>query len=136
MPNKIFKDMSVKVDNSTGTLTDITAFLSSASLRAVQDIIEDTGLADEERSYLYGLAGASIPLAGMVNVTTDGVFGHLIGNRTTATKTIQYVAYTGRVYRGEALVTAVEYSGSVNSLETFSSEATFDGVMIRTSVAI
>lgn len=136
MANKIFKDITVKVDNSTGTLTDITAYLSSASLRAVQDIIEDTGLSDEERSYLFGLAGASIPLAGMVNTTTDGVFGPLIGNRTTATKTIQYGAYSGRVYRGEALVTAVEYSGSINSLETFSSEATFDGAITRTSVAL
>jgi len=85
---------------------------------------------------LFDLAGASIPRAGMVNTTTDGVFGHLIGNRTTATKTIQFAAYSGRVYRGEALVTAVEYSGSVNSLETFSSEATFDGVLTRTSVAL
>jgi hypothetical protein len=136
MANKIFKDITVKVDNSTGSLTDITAYLSSASLRAVQDIIEDTSLADEERSYLFGLAGASIPLAGMVNTTTDGVFGHLVGNRTTATKTIQYTAYANRVYRGEALVTAVEYSGSVNSLETFSSEATFDGAITRTSVAL
>jgi len=136
MANKIFKDMTIKVDNSTGTLTDITTYLSSASLRSVQDIIEDTSLADEERSYLFGLAGASIPLAGMVNTTTDGVFGHLIGNRTTVTKTIQFAAYSGRVYRGEALVTAVEYSGSVNSLETFSSEATFDGAITRTSVAL
>lgn len=136
MPNKIFKDITVKVDNSTGSLTDITTYLSSASLRAVQDAIEDTGLSDEERSYLFGLAGASIPLAGMVNTTTDAIFGPLIGNRTTATKTIQYAAYSGRVYRGEALVTAVEYSGSINSLETFSSEATFDGVLTRTSVAL
>ena len=136
MANKIYKDMVIKVDNSTGTLTDITSYLSSASLRAVQDTIEDTSLGDEERSYLFGLAGASIPLSGMVNTTTDGVFGHLIGNRTTATKTIQYTAYSGRVYRGEALVTSVEYSGSVNSLETFSSEAVFDGVLTRTSVAL
>lgn len=136
MANKIYKDMVVKVDNSTGTLTDITNFLSSASLRSVQDTIEDTGMGDEERSYLFGLAGASIPLAGMVNTTTDGIFGPLIGNRTTATKTIQYTAYSGRVYRGEFLVTSVEYSGSTNSLETFSAEATLDGVITRTSVAL
>ena len=136
MANKIYKDMTIKVDNPAGTLTDITSFLSSASLRAVQDTIEDTSMADEERSYLFGLAGASIPLAGMVNTTTDSVFGPLIGNRTTATTTIQYAAYSGRVYRGEALITSVEYSGSFNSLQTFSSEATFDGVLTRTSVAL
>jgi len=140
MANKIYKDMTIKVDapNTTGVLAlvDITSYLSSASLRAVQDTIEDTSMGDEERSHLFGLAGASIPLAGMVNTTTDNAFGPLIGNRTTATRTIQYAAYSGRVYRGEALITSVEYSGSVNSLQTFSSEATFDGVLTRTSVAL
>lgn len=136
MTNKIYKDMTIKMDSSTGVLKDITAYLSSASIRAVQDTIEDTGMGDEERSYLFGLAGASFPLAGMVNTTTDDIFGPLIGNRTTATKTIQYTAYTNRVYRGEVLVTSIEYSGSVNSLETFSSEGTFDGAVTRTSVAL
>lgn len=136
MPNTIFKDMTIKLDNAAGTLTDITLYLSSASIRSVQDTIEDTGMADEEKSYLFGQAGASAPLAGMVNTTTDGILGPLIGNRTTATKTLQYTAYTGRVYRGEVLITSVEYSGSTNSLQTFSAEGVFDGVMIRTSVAL
>lgn len=93
-------------------------------------------MADEEKSYLFGQAGATMPLSGMVNSTTDGIFGTLIGNRTTATKTFQYTAYSGRVYRGEVLVTSVEYSGSTNSLQTFSADAVFDGVMTRTSVAL
>lgn len=143
MANKIYKDMRIKIDNASGTLTDITAYLSSGTLRHVQDTIEDTGLADDERSYLFGLAGANIPLAGMVNSTTDGIFGALIGNRTTVTKTIEYRAYTtnstgsvGRFYNGEVLVTAVEYTGSVNTLQTFSAEATFDGAVNRTSVQL
>lgn len=136
MANTIFKDMTIKVDNAAGTLTDITSFLSSASIRSVQDTIEDTSMADEEKSYLFGQAGATMPLSGMVNSTTDGIFGTLIGNRTTATKTFQYTAYSGRVYRGEVLVTSVEYSGSTNSLQTFSADAVFDGVMTRTSVAL
>jgi len=85
MTNKIYKDMRVKIDNAAGSITDITSYLSSASLRAVQDTIEDTSLADDERSYLFGLAGATIPLSGMVNTTTDAIFGPLVGNRTTAT---------------------------------------------------
>lgn len=142
MGNKIYKDMRVRIDNASGTLTDITAYLTSASIRATQDTIEDTGMADEERSYLFGIAGASIPLAGMVNTTTDGIFGPLVGNRTTATKTIEIRLYTtnstgvGRYYNGEVLVTSVEYSGSTNSLQTFSAEATFDGLVNRTSVAL
>lgn len=141
MANKIYKDMRIKIDNAAGSLTDITSYLSSASIRAVQDTIEDTGMGDEERSYLFGLAGATIPLAGMVNTTTDGIFGPLVGNRTTATKTLEYRAFainstTGRYYNGEVLITSVEYSGSTNSLETFSCEATFDGLVNRTTVAL
>jgi len=143
MTNKIYKDMRVKIDNAAGSITDITSYLSSASLRAVQDTIEDTSLADDERSYLFGLAGATIPLSGMVNTTTDAIFGPLVGNRTTATKTIEYRAYStnstgnvGRFYNGEVLLTSVEYSGSVNSLETFSTEAIFDGLVNRTSAQL
>lgn len=136
MANTIFKDMTIKIDNASGTLTDITSYLSSASIRSIQDTIEDTAMADEEKSYLFGQASASAPLSGMVNTTTDGIFGPLIGNRTTATKTLQYTAYTGRVYRGEVLITSVEYSGSTNGLQTFSADSVFDGVMTRTSVAL
>lgn len=141
MANKIYKDITVRIDNAAGSLADITSYLSSASIRSVQDAIEDTGMADEERQYLFGLAGATIPLAGMVNTTTDAIFGPLNGNRTTATKTIEYKAYsinstTARYYNGEVLITSVEYSGSVNSLETFSCEATFDGAVNRTTVAL
>jgi hypothetical protein len=143
MANKIYKDIRVKMDSSTGVLKDITSYLSSASIRSTQDTIEDTGMGDDERQYLFGLAGASIPLAGMVNTTTDDIFGPLIGNRTTLTKTIEYRAYStnstgsaGRFYTGEVLVTSVEYSGSTNSLETFSAEATFDGAVTRTSVQV
>lgn len=142
MANLIYKDIRVKIDNSTGTLTDITSYISNASIRAVQDIIEDTSMADSERSYLFGLAGATIPLSGMVNSTTEGIFGPLIGNRTTAAKTIEYRAYltstdsTGQIgmfYNGEVLVGSVEMSGSTNSLQTFGTEATFDGLVNRTS---
>ena len=143
MANKIYKDIRVKVDGAGGTLVDITAYLSSASIRSVQDTIEDTGMADTTKSYLFGQAGASVPLAGMVNTTTDAMFGPLVGTRTTATKTLEYRAYltntttgAGRYYNGEVLVTSVEYSGSTNSLQTFSAEATFDGAVNRTTAAL
>lgn len=143
MGNKIYKDIRVKVDTAGGTLTDITSYLSSASIRSVQDTIEDTAMGDEEKSYLFGQAGASVPLAGMVNTTTDAMFGPLVGNRTTVTKTLEYRAYptnttgnVGRFYNGEVLITSVEYSGSTNSLQTFSAEAVFDGVINRTTVQL
>lgn len=136
MANLIYKNETIKLDNAAGTLTDITAYLTSFTMSGAQDTIEDTSMADEERSYLFGLAGATVSLAGMVNSTTNTILGVLIGNRTTATKTFQHAATTNIVHRGEILVTSVEYSGSVNSLQTFSMSGTFDGVMISTSVPL
>lgn len=137
MANLIYKDITIKIDNAAGTLTDVTSYLTSGSIRSTQDTIEDTGMGDTERQYLFGLAGATFPIAGMLNSTTEGIFGPLVGNRTTATKTFQYDSGAAAgVYRGEVLVTSVEVSSSTNSLETFSAEATFDGAVTRTSVAL
>lgn len=140
MANRTDLDVRVCIDNSTGNLADITSYLTSAAIRGVQDLIEDTSLNDDERSYLPGKAGATIPLAGMVNTTTKVIFSPRIGDRTSVTKTIEYAPYTtgsnstgatGVFYRGEVHLTNIEYSGSVNSLETFSCDATFDGAVTR-----
>jgi len=136
MASYIYKDETIKLDNASGTLTDITNWLTSETLSAAQDLIEDSAMGDEERSYMPGMAGATLTLAGILNSTTEAIFAPLVGNRTTATKTIQRTAASGKVLRGEVLPTAVEFSGSTNSLQTWSFSGTFDGVMIKTSVGL
>ena len=142
MANLTDLDIRVLLDTAGGAKANITAYLTSASISGAMDIIEDTALSNEERSYLPGKAGATIPLAGMVNSTTDAIFGPLIGNRTSVTKSIEYQAYTtstnstgnvGQHYLGEIYITNVEYSGSVNSLQTFSADGTFDGAVTRSA---
>ena len=143
MANKTDLDIRVKIDDSGGTLADITAYLTSASIRGIQDLIEDSALPDEEKQYLHGKAGATIPLAGMVNSTTDGILGPLIGNRTSITKTIEYRAYStnttgnvGSFYNGEILLGSVEYTGSLSSLQLFSTDGTFDGAINKTTAQL
>jgi hypothetical protein len=136
MANYIFKDETIKIDNASASLTDITAYCTSLTVNGSQDLIEDTGMSDEEKSFLFGQAGATLSLAGILNSTTDAIFNVLIGNRTTATKTFQHTMASGKVLRGEFLNTAVETSGATNSLQTWSYSATLDGVMIKTSVAL
>ena len=91
-------------------------------------------IASSNCSVLTGLAGTTISVNGFVNTTTDGIFGPLIATATSVTKTTQYGAYSGRFYYGEALVSNIQYSGSVDSLQTFSADLTFDGAVTRTSV--
>ena len=130
------RDMGLKIDGASATLVDIKAYCNQADLQRTLDLIEDTAMSDTNRSYLHGLAGTTVTLNGMVNTTTDGIFGPLINAATSITKTIEYKAYANRFYNGEVLLTGVQYSGSTNSLQTFSVSATFDGAVNRTSVAL
>jgi len=134
MANLTWKSMALKIDDNTGSLTTVTNWVNSASLEGAMETLEDTSLNDEEHSYLSGLAGATIPINGWVNTTTEGIFGPLVGNRTTATKTVEF--YNGvKYYNGEVWVTEVSFSGDAGSLQTFSANCTFDGAVTRTSTS-
>ena len=143
MANPTGKDVAVKVDAiAAGSLVDLTTHLNSASLTAAQSILEDTALGDDEKTYVHGLAGASMSINGFYNTTVEAVFGPYVGNRTgVASVTAQYQAYTinstaERIYRGEALVSNIQVSGAPDTLETFSADMTFTGVLTRTSIAL
>lgn len=136
MANTTYRDMDFKLDNASASLTSYKAYLNQVDLQRTLGLIEDTAMGDTNQSFLYGLSGTTFSLSGMVNSTTDAVFGPLINAATSITKTFEYKAYTGRYYNGEVLLTNVQYSGSTNSLQTFSASATIDGAVNRTSVAL
>lgn len=136
MANTTYRDMGFRIDNAAASLTDIKAYLNQADLQRTLDLIEDTAMSDTNRSYLHGLAGTTFTINGMVNSTTDGIFGPLVNAATSVTKTVEYKAYAARFYNGEVLITSVQYSGSINNLQTFSVSGTFDGAVNRTSVAL
>jgi hypothetical protein len=145
MANKTYKDMRFKLDkpNSTGTLvlTDITAYVNQASLQRAINLLDDSALSDANRSVLTGLAGTTLSINGFVNTTTDGTFGPMIAAATSVTRTFEYRAFTtnsttGRFYNGEVLFSNIQYSGSVDSLETFSADMTVDGAVNRTTVPL
>lgn len=136
MANTTFRDMDFKLDNASAALTSYKAYLNQVDLQRTLDLIEDTAMNDTNRSYLHGLAGTTFTISGMVNSTTDAVFGPLVSAATSVTKTFEYKAYAARFYNGEVLLTNVQYSGATNTLQTFSASATVDGAVNRTSVAL
>lgn len=136
MANTTFRDIDFKIDNAAATLTSIKAYLNQVDLQRTLELIEDTAMSDTNRSYLHGLAGTTLTINGMVNSTTDAIFGPLVNAATSVTKTVEWKAYTSRYYNGEVLLTNVQYSGSTNSLQTFSVSMTVDGAMNRTSAGL
>jgi uncharacterized membrane protein len=136
MANTTYRDQDFKIDNASAALTSIKAYLNQVDFDRALDLIEDTAMSDTNRSYLHGLGGTTFTISGMVNTTTDAIFGPLVAAATSITKTVEWKAYTARYYNGEILMTNVKYSGSTNNLQTFSASLTVDGAVNRTSAGL
>ena len=132
MGNRTWKGMTIKLDNTVGSLVDLTAYCNSVDLGGSQEMIDDTSLNDEEHSYVFGLAGAGFTANFFSNSTTDPIFTPLLGNRTTATKTAR--VYNGnKWFCGETLVGDVGFSGAPGALQVWGASFTFDGVIANTT---
>lgn len=136
MANPTGKDVTVKLDNAAGSITEITSHLNSASINALQSLLEDSALGDDERTYVTGLAGATAAIGGFYNTTVEAILGPLVGNRTSVSKTFEYRPYAGRFYNGEVFLSNVQISGAPDTLETFSADMTFSGAVNRTTVGL
>jgi hypothetical protein len=137
MGNKTYKDMTFRISGaSTSVLTDITAYINQQDLKATLSLIESTAMGDSKKRYLPGLTGDTVSVNGMVNTTTDGIFGPLISASTSVSKRFEFKAYAARFYNGQIFASDVSYSGRTNQLETFSCNLTIDGALNRTSVAL
>ena len=93
-------------------------------------------MGDTRQQFIPSLSGTTFTINGMVNTTTDAIFGPLMSAATSVSKTVEWKAYANRFYNGEAFATGVQYSGGTNTLQTFSVNLTIDGALNRTSVAL
>jgi hypothetical protein len=134
MAHLISKDADFKLDNASASLTSIKGSVNNASIQGIQDALDDSGLGDEERTYVYGLAGSTLPVNGWLDSTTEAIFGPLVGNRTSITKT--FAIYLGnKWFTGEALPQDVTLTGNVGEIQTWSCNLQVTGAVTRTSVA-
>ncbi len=135
MAHRTYKDWAIKLDNAAGSLTAITGSVNAVSLQAALNLLEDSGMGDDDRTYVPGLHGKTEPLNGWVDSTVVSRIGPLVTDRTSITKTIE--VYNGiKYYNGEVWPANVQMSGNVDDMQTWSVDATFEGGMNRTSVAL
>ena len=136
MANTSYKDMGFRIDGAGGTLVELKSFINQQDLKRALDLMEDSAMGSANRSYIPGLAGTTLSINGFVNTTTDAIFGPLINASTSVSKTVEWKVQTGRFYNGECFLTGIQYSGRVNSLQTFSANLTIDDAVNRTSAAL
>jgi len=137
MANPTGKDVTFQIDDqtSTGVLTDISSHVNQASIQAALTMLEDSALGDDDRTYLSGLHGKTMPVNGFWNSTTEGIYGPLVDARTSRTKSAEY-GDGNQYYQGEVLVSNVQVTGAADTVEIFSADHTITGALTRTSVGL
>lgn len=122
-----------KVDNSGGTLTDISNVLTDVSFPQSVETAETSAFGSSAKSYVVGLSDATLSVSGNFDTTVDAHLIAVLGQ--AATLSFEYGPEGSTAgdakYTGECLMTSYEKSGAVGDVVTFSSEFQVTGAVTR-----
>jgi hypothetical protein len=121
------------VDNSGGTLTDISAYCDNVDFPQVVETAETTTFGDASKDYIVGLRDATISIGGKWDAVLDAVLAPILGQAASvsfqygpAGSTVSNVRYTG-----ECFCTSYQVAGAVGDVVTFSAEFQVTGNVTR-----
>jgi hypothetical protein len=131
------KSTVFKVDNSGGTLTDISNTLTDVSFPQTIETAETTSFGSSAKTYIVGLSDSSLSVSGNFDATVDAHLAAIAGQAATVSfeygpegSTSPNVKYTG-----EAILTSYEKSGAVGDVVTYSAEFQVTGAVTRGTYA-
>ena len=129
------KDSVFKLDNASGSLTDISSFVNNVDFPETADVSETTTLGADNKTYIAGLKDATISLAGLWDATADAIFGAVVGQ--SATLSYEYSpegTASGKIkYTGEAILTSYSISSPVGDAVGYSADLQVSGAVTRGS---
>jgi len=131
------KSTVFKVDNSGGTLTDISNTLTDVSFPQSVDTAETSAFGTSAKTYVVGLTDATISISGMFDATVDAHLNGILGQ--AATVSFEYgpegSTSTNVKYTGEAILTSYEKSGAIGDMVSYSAELQVSGAVTRGTYA-
>ena len=110
---------SFKLDNSGGTLTDISAYVNSVALNRGQGAYDVTVLAAAAKAFIPGLTDGTVTVGGPWDPTADVVLDGNIGKATTSS--VEFgpaggtAGATTPVFQFECIVTSYSTTGPVDA---------------------
>ncbi len=129
------KDTVFKIDNSGGSLQDISTYLLSVGFPQEIDMAETSTFGTGAKTYVAGMTDATISIEGRYDPTVDNILNALKG--LAATQTFEYGPQGGTggavKYTGECRMTSYEVSGDVGDMTGFSAEFQVSGSITRTT---
>ena len=127
------KDSVFKLDNASGSLTDISSFVNNVDFPESADVSETTTLGADNKTYIAGLKDATISLSGLWDATADAIFGAVVGQ--SATLSYEYSpegTASGKIkYTGEAILTSYAISSPVGDAVGYSADLQVSGAVTR-----
>ena len=126
-------DSVFKLDNSGGSLTDISTYVNNVDFPETADVAETSTLGASNKTYIVGLKDATISLGGLFDATVDAILGAVVGQR--ATLSFEYSpegTASGKVkYTGECILTSYTLSSPVGDVVGFSADLQVSGAVTR-----
>ena len=127
------KSSVFKLDNASGSLTDISSFVNNVDFPETADVAETSVLGASNKTYIVGLKDATISLSGLFDATVDAILGAVVGQ--TATLSYEYSPEgtgSGKVkYTGEAILTNYALSSPVGDVVAYSADLQCSGAVTR-----
>jgi hypothetical protein len=127
------KSTVFKVDNSGGTLTNISDTLTDVSFPQSVDTAETSAFGSSAKSYVVGLTDSTISISGNFDATVDAHLAGVLGQAASLSfeygpegSTNGFVKYTGECY-----LTSYEKSGAIGDVVTYSAEFQVTGAITR-----
>ena len=131
------KSAVFKLDNSSGSLVDYSAYLDNVGFPRSVDTAETTtfGVAGSAKTYIVGLSDATISISGLFDATADTTLAAVLGQ--SATLSFEYGpagSTAGLVkYEGECIMTSYNTSASVGDAVQATADFQVTGQITRTT---
>ena len=127
------KDSVFKLDNSGGSLTDISSYVNNVDFPETSDVSETTTLGADNKTYIAGLKDSTISLSGLWDSTADAIFGAVVGQSATLSFEYSPEGTTGGNvrYTGEAILTSYAISSPVGDVVGYSADMQVSGAITR-----
>jgi len=122
-----------KIDDSGGTLRNISDTLNSVSFPREAEVLETTSFGSSDRTYVVGFKNQTISIEGSFDATVDGYLAGVLGAEASLSfeygpegSTSTYTKYTG-----ECFLTSYETAAGVGDIVTYSAEFQITGAVTR-----
>lgn len=127
------KSADFRLDNSGGSLTDLSSYLDNVSFPQPVETAETTTFGSSSKSYIVGLKDSTISVSGKWDATPDAQIAAVLGQ--AASLSFQYGpagSGTGNIkYTGECYITSYDVTAPVGDVVTFSLELQVTGAVTR-----